>query len=338
MNKEEQRYVIHFFWLQKKRPKEIFEKMKVVYGEKTLNLMTIRRWMKKFDDGQDNINDSTRSGRPKKNHLILPIKKLLEENPYLSTKKMGEKLGVSKETINRILKEDLDMKKINFKWIPYVLDSGLRKKRVETSKILLSKLVNLSLRERSLIMTGDETWLYLDNPRTFMWNREKIKLTKPKITISSKKIMISVIWSPSGFHSIVKLNEGKKFNKEFFIKEVLDELSNNIEKRRPKKKFNGLKIHLDNARPHLVDEEFTRMKLERIPHPPYSPDLAPSDFFLFGYLKKMLEGQSFIDGESLFVEATKILKSINREILEKVYDEWIKRLEKCIENEGEYIF
>ena len=39
---------------------------------------------------------------------------------------------------------------------------------------------------------------------------------------------------------------------------------------------------------------------QRAPHPPYSPDLAPSDFFLFGYVKEKLGGQSFKTREELY--------------------------------------
>jgi [histone H3]-lysine36 N-dimethyltransferase SETMAR len=35
------------------------------------------------------------------------------------------------------------------------------------------------------------------------------------------------------------------------------------------------------------------LRLELLPHPPYSPDLAPSDFFLFPKLKEKLAGQRF---------------------------------------------
>ncbi len=50
-------------------------------------------------------------------------------------------------------------------------------------------------------------------------------------------------------------------------------------------------LHDDNASPHksvptLAFEE--RTGIERVPHPPYSPDLAPCDFFLFPFLKKKL--------------------------------------------------
>jgi hypothetical protein len=34
-------------------------------------------------------------------------------------------------------------------------------------------------------------------------------------------------------------------------------------------------------------------------NPPYSPDLAPSDFYLFGHVKGLLRGESFEAGERL---------------------------------------
>jgi hypothetical protein len=39
-----------------------------------------------------------------------------------------------------------------------------------------------------------------------------------------------------------------------------------------------------------------------LPHPPYSPDLALSDFFLFADLKKMLAGKKFSTNEAVIVE------------------------------------
>jgi hypothetical protein len=39
--------------------------------------------------------------------------------------------------------------------------------------------------------------------------------------------------------------------------------------------------------------------MKRAPDPAYSPDLAPSDFYLFGYVKYLVAGQEFPDGEAL---------------------------------------
>jgi hypothetical protein len=47
--------------------------------------------------------------------------------------------------------------------------------------------------------------------------------------------------------------------------------------------------------------------IKRAPHPAYSPGPAPSDFYLFGYLKQVLAGQEFPDGEALFGAVNEIL-------------------------------
>ena len=54
----------------------------------------------------------------------------------------------------------------------------------------------------------------------------------------------------------------------------------------------------DNARPHVsyqTKDAIRRLGFECLPHPPYSPDLAPSDYWLFGEMKRPLRGIRFSD-------------------------------------------
>ena len=44
------------------------------------------------------------------------------------------------------------------------------------------------------------------------------------------------------------------------------------------------------------------LRYELLPHPPYSPDLAPCDFFLFPNLKKWLDGKKFTSNEEVIAE------------------------------------
>jgi histone-lysine N-methyltransferase SETMAR len=58
----------------------------------------------------------------------------------------------------------------------------------------------------------------------------------------------------------------------------------------------------DNARPYKSlrnREHITKMGWMVLPHPPYSPDLALSDFHLFGSLKNALRGTHFEDDKSV---------------------------------------
>jgi hypothetical protein len=52
--------------------------------------------------------------------------------------------------------------------------------------------------------------------------------------------------------------------------------------------------------------------MKRAPHPAYSPDLTPSDFYLFGYLKQVLAGQDFPDGEALLGAVNEIFGGLKK--------------------------
>jgi hypothetical protein len=71
-------------------------------------------------------------------------------------------------------------------------------------------------------------------------------------------------------------------------------------------------------------------------HPPYSPDLAPSDFYLFGYVKRCLAGLSFEDADQLLAVVEGVLEGIEKVTLQAVFLESMDRLRKCITTNGEY--
>jgi hypothetical protein len=72
------------------------------------------------------------------------------------------------------------------------------------------------------------------------------------------------------------------------------------------------------------------------PNPPYSPDLAPSDFYLFGYVKRCLPYLSFEDADQLLAAVEGVLEGIEKVTLQIVFLEWMDRLRKCIATNGEY--
>jgi hypothetical protein len=73
--------------------------------------------------------------------------------------------------------------------------------------------------------------------------------------------------------------------------------------------------------------------METAPHPPHSPDLTPSGFYLFGYVKGCLVSLRFESADDL-LEA--ILERIQKAILQEVFLEWMDWLRKEITTDGEY--
>jgi hypothetical protein len=77
--------------------------------------------------------------------------------------------------------------------------------------------------------------------------------------------------------------------------------------------------------------------MKRAPHPPYSPDLAPSDFYLFGYVKHPLSGSAFADADSLLQAVSDILECIEKVTLKGVFRNWMERLRRCSAMCREYV-
>jgi hypothetical protein len=59
-----------------------------------------------------------------------------------------------------------------------------------------------------------------------------------------------------------------------------------------------------------------------VPQPPYSPDLAPCDFFPFGYLKQHLEGQHFTREDQMIAAVREVFDEILLQALQNVMDNW----------------
>ena len=99
-------------------------------------------------------------------------------------------------------------------------------------------------------------------------------------------------------------------------------------------------LHLDNSRVHnskvtlAITEKYG---FKRAPHPAYSPDMSPSDFFLFGYIKEKLKGCSLKSLDDLKEKIYEILSKISREFRKSVFENWIHRCKIVIAQNGEYI-
>jgi hypothetical protein len=79
------------------------------------------------------------------------------------------------------------------------------------------------------------------------------------------------------------------------------------------------------------------VNLKQAPHPPYSPDLAPWNFCLFGYVKGKLMGYRAETPSELLVRIRVVLAEIPRETLNAVLLEWMERLQKCVQVDGKYV-
>ena len=113
---------------------------------------------------------------------------------------------------------------------------------------------------------------------------------------SSIKTMLIAFFDIDGLVHHEFVPTGQTVNKEFY-KTVLQRFHGAMRRHRPKKWRSGNWIlHHDNAPAHravTTNEFLVKHNIPLLPQPPYSPDLAPCDFFLFPQLKKTMKGRQF---------------------------------------------
>jgi len=87
---------------------------------------------------------------------------------------------------------------------------------------------------------------------------------------------------------------------------------------------------------HMVDT-LRALKFEVLKHPPYSPDLAPSDFHLFGPMKENLQGQKFADDNEVMEAVQSWLKATPKSFFLEGTRKLVDRWTKCVAKQGDNV-
>ena len=98
-------------------------------------------------------------------------------------------------------------------------------------------------------------------------------------------------------------------------------------------------LHHDNAPDHAalsIGQFIAERNIATLEYPPYSPDLAPCDFFLFSKIKSVLKRTHFSDIDSIKMAATTELKKIPENAFQRGIESSKRRMYKCFKVEGNY--
>jgi hypothetical protein len=122
--------------------------------------------------------------------------------------------------------------------------------------------------------------------------------------------------------------KGQAMNAEFYCN-VLCRLREDIQRKQPEMwcTSNWL-LHDDNAPSHraLVMREFLAHKgIITLPCPPYSPDLAPCNFFLFLKMKLQLKGRCFDRVEEIQQESQNVIGTLQEQDFQHAFQQWQQR-------------
>ena len=97
----------------------------------------------------------------------------------------------------------------------------------------------------------------------------------------------------------------------------------------------------DNAPPHTsrrqTQDALRQMELTTLPHPAYSPDLAPSDYYLFPQLKKYLKGHHYDNDEEVIADVRRWCRGQSSEFFADGVRKLVKRWRLCVDRDGDYV-
>jgi len=194
------------------------------------------------------------------------------------------------------------------------------------------------------IITGDETWVYGYDPETksqsSQWKSVDSPRPKKARQVRSKvKVIFIVFFDLEGIVHYKYVPQGQTVNQQFYLR-VLKRLRLALSRKRPQKRAAGsCALHHDNAPAHTAHSIQVFLGDHGIPvvqQPPYSPDMASCDFWLFPQLKTVLKGKRFEDIDSIKKNATSTLNTIPKDSFKKCFQQWQDRWKQCVSLQGEY--
>ncbi|UYV83543.1 TTC21B [Cordylochernes scorpioides] len=325
---------------------DAFQMLTVAYGEATLDRSNIYRWYKMFSEGREDVNDEERAGRPStstKDEKINEVEKMILANRRITVREVAEDLNISICLWHSIFINDLGMRRVAAKFVPKLLNCDQKQHRMNIANEMLDSVRDdPNLLQR--VITGDKAWVYGYDVETkaqsSQWKLpQEPRPKKARQVQSNVKVLLTVFFDCRGVVHHEFLPQGRTVNKEYYL-QVMRNLREAIRQKRPElwKNKNWL-LHHDNAPAHtslLVRDLLAKNNTLMMPQPPYSPDLAPCDFFLFPKLKRPMKGRCYATLDEIKTTSKEELKKIFKNDFLKCFEDWKTRWHKCIISHGDY--
>jgi len=176
-----QRCVIEFLHAEKIAPNDIHRRLLNVYGDQTVDVSTVRRWVACFSSGNSDVKDKPRSGRPCT--AVTPrneerLDQLIRVNRRIMTRELCTELNIGCNALETMV-ATLEYRKVCARWVPRMLTQDHKEQRMQVCQDLLNqhKAEGDSFLDR--IITGDETWCHHYEPESKRQSMEWRHVSSP---------------------------------------------------------------------------------------------------------------------------------------------------------------
>ena len=205
------------------------------------------------------------------------------------------------------------------------------------------ELINSDRAVLDALVTCDESWIYCydpENKREFPVEACWLSQTQEDQTEQiHSQTFDDPFFDITGMIYMDRQSTGQTVNKEYYV-EVLRNFRKRFCRKRPALFKSGhWHFHQDNEPVHnsiLFTDYLTKMGIKTVTHPPYNPDLAPCNFWLFSKLKEKLWGCRYETIEEIKEAVTKDIDTLTQEDFNGAFQKMLEWYNKCIASGGDY--
>lgn len=331
-SKQEILILLRHYWKQNFKATDAVKRICEVEGDGIVQIRVAQKWFKRFSDGDITLQRSKGSGR----RITVDndaIRAAVEAEPTKSCRNMAVELSISKSSIHSHLHQ---LGKVNkcCREVPHELTPENAKRRISICKKLLDNPQDFRFLKR--IVTSDEKWIYYrysDNRKQWI-DRGASALPVVRRERFEKKALLCCWWNIDGVIHFEVIPDGRAINSEMYSNQ-LHRVHDVLEVRYPALvNRNRVILQQDNAKPHTskrTSEKVNELGFEILPHPAYSPDLAPSDYYLFRSMAHFLRGRRFANDEEVRNGCKEFFYSKEpawyRKGIEMLAERWVKTID-----------
>ncbi|CAH2011781.1 unnamed protein product [Acanthoscelides obtectus] len=148
-------------------PKKYLAETLSVFGNEAPHQSTTSRWYGEFKRRRVNLSDDPRVGALNTavtQENVDPVRKLIIEDRHVTYREIEVSLKILKTSIQKILHEELGVRKLVSPWIPYLLTEEQKAARVNWCQKTLDRFNSGNSKNVYSIVSGDESWIYCYEP------------------------------------------------------------------------------------------------------------------------------------------------------------------------------
>lgn len=347
MDPKEQRCVIKYLVKKRLSPTEIHADLTATLGDLAVSYDIVKRWCREFKCGRESCEDEHAGGpeiQVTTDENIQKVHNLILQDRRITLRQIVEETGFSYHVVQNITSNILEVKKITARWVPRMLLPLQKRARMDICRQLLDTFRKNKKSFLDRYITMDETWVHHYDPETKLQSKEWRHSGSPpprkfKAVPSAGKVLASVFWDAEGLLLIDYLEKGATITGNYYA-QLIVKLREAVKQKRRGKLRKGVLFHQDNAPVHKSLVAMTAIRdagFQIVDHPPYSPDLAPSDFQLFPKLKENLRGRKFSSNDAVMFAVNEWFDTVDKSFFSNAIEMLEHRWEKCINMQGDYV-